>query len=571
MWRSIGSKSIHATRRFTTSPKLTKVHTYSRALTPTSIPSRFSPWVLSTNQGRRFFSNFSESETDHTPLSSSAEYGDNFVENGDITHLENENLGASEQVSWDVVAEEDNQSHGQGNEDEVYVIDKEKLEAVLSFLQSTVEGSLKSTLNGMGLDLHEDFLVKVLQAPLILGENRINFFKWAMNKNSDISVTKPVVDALVRAICSDHRKKDAFTLWNIMQEIGEKGYPVLNVGILNQVIALFSMLGEGMAALEVFHKFGDFGCIPDADTYYYTVEALCRRSDFDSAYSVCEKMLNAALLPDNKNVGKIISWMCKGSKLKVAHLVYMMAKEQNKYPPLSDVKFMIVSLCRNDETVKIALDILDDFSGEVRKYAIKPFSSVVRGLCRIKDVDGAKQLVCKMIAEGPPPGNAVFNGVITAYSKGGDMEKAIQMLKLLESRGLKPDVYAYTVIMTGFACGGQMEEACKLLSEAKRKHFKLSPVTYHTLIRGYCKLEKFDKALELFREMKKYGVRPNVDEYTKFIRSLCFKALDWETAEKLLNEMKESGLHPNGMTKALVRGVKELVVDGLENEARIEA
>ncbi|KAJ8753478.1 hypothetical protein K2173_019877 [Erythroxylum novogranatense] len=101
-------------------------------------------------------------------------------------------------------------------------------------------------------------------------------------------------------------------------------------------------------------------------------------------------------------------------------------------------------------------------------------------------------------------------------------------------------------------------------------HSKLNPVTCHTLIRGYCKLEQFDKALELLRDMKKYGVRPNVDEYNKFIRSLCLKALDWETAEKLLNEMEESGLHPNGMTKALVRGVKELAGEGLEIEARIE-
>lgn len=167
-------------------------------------------------------------------------------------------------------------------------------------------------------------------------------------------------------------------------------------------------------------------------------------------------------------------------------------------------------------------------------------------------------MVFKMIAEGPPPGNAVFNSVISGYSKAGDLGEAIQIKKLMESRGLKPDVYTYTVMMSGYTNGGQMEEACKLLSEAKKKHSKLTPVTYHTLIRGYCKLEEFDKALKLLAEMKDFDVQPNVDEYNKLIQSLCLKALDWETAEKLLEEMKEKGLHLNGITKGLIRAVKEM-------------
>ena len=109
-----------------------------------------------------------------------------------------------------------------------------------------------------------------------------------------------------------------------------------------------------------------------------------------------------------------------------------------------------------------------------------------------------------------------------------------------------------------------MQEARKILSEAKKKHSKLSPVTYHTLIRAYCKLEQFDKALELLAEMEDHGVSPNVDEYNKLIQSLCLKALDWETAEKLLDEMKEKGLHLNGITRGLIRAVKEMVEEDVK-------
>ncbi|KAK4438643.1 hypothetical protein Salat_0198800 [Sesamum alatum] len=133
-----------------------------------------------------------------------------------------------------------------------------------------------------------------------------------------------------------------------------------------------------------------------------------------------------------------------------------------------------------------------------------------------------------MIDFGPPPGNAVFNFVINGLTKSGDMEEAMKIKKLMENRGLKPD------------------------------HAKLSPATFHTLIRGFCKLEQYDKAVRLIREMKEHGVNPNHDEYNKLIKSLCMKALDWETAEKLQEEMKVNGLILNGRTSALIRAVKEL-------------
>ncbi|WVZ00156.1 hypothetical protein V8G54_026225 [Vigna mungo] len=108
--------------------------------------------------------------------------------------------------------------------------------------------------------------------------------------------------------------------------------------------------------------------------------------------------------------------------------------------------------------------------------------------------------------------------------------------------------------------------ARKILAEAKKKRVKLGLVMFHTLIRGYCKLEQFDEALNLFSEMKKYGVRPSVDEYEKLIQSLCLKALDWETAKKLHEEMKENGLHLKGITRGLIRSVKELEKEVMEGE-----
>ncbi|KAI5668641.1 hypothetical protein M9H77_18494 [Catharanthus roseus] len=471
----------------------------------------------------------------------------------------------------------------------------ESMENLLSLLQSsgTVD-SLESSLEDLGLILNEDLVMKVLETPFVPAENLIGFFKWNLKKREFFLSTK-VIDLLVKAVSHEIRIRDAYALWNLFKLIGEKEIIVLSTDILNQLICLLSKLCKGKAAFEVFSKFEDFDCLPDSDTYYLTIDALSRRSIFDLASSVCDKMLIAEKLPDAEKIGKIISHLCRGKKLKDAHNIYIWAKENNKYPPQSAVNFLINSLCgkekpekenkktREDRTVSyshveevvspeekeniyLALKMLDDLPASERKYATKSFSVVTSGLCRIKDIQAAKDLLFKMIEAGPPPGYTIFNTIITAYSRAGDMEEAMKLIQTMGSRGLKPDVYTYAVVMGGYVEGGAMEDAHKILDEAKRKHLKLSPIIYYTLIQGYSKLEQFDMAWKLLREMKEYAVQPSANEYKKLIKSLCFKSLDWATAEQLLQEMQEKGLHLNELTKSLIKAVKELEEEALASE-----
>ncbi|KAK9076453.1 hypothetical protein SSX86_004787 [Deinandra increscens subsp. villosa] len=468
-------------------------------------------------------------------------------------------------------------------------VDIQGLERVISLLKSnngdiddvsrSLE-SIESSLNDMNLNLSEEFVVRVLETPNVPGENLIDFFKWAAGGSSNqemlFSVTERSLDALVRAVSTELRKKVAYSLWDLVKEFGEKDSSVVTTNMLNALISLFSRLGKGMAGYEVYNKFGDFSCVTNADSYYFTIEALCRRSIYDRVGLVCERMLSEETLPEAGKVGDIIYYLCKGGMVKEAHSVYLSAKKKQRYPPQSSVNFLITSLCdrkKNDaDAVHFALKMLEDL--EKPKYAIKQFSCVIQGLCRINDIEGAKALLYKMIHSGPPPGNAIFNTLINALSKSGDMAEAIKIMRLMESRGLKPDVFAYSVIMSGYAKVGEMKEAFKMFTEAKKNHCKLTPVTYHTIIRGYCNIGQYKKAVKLLEEMEKYGVQPSTDEYNKLIQSLCLKAADWVTAEKLMEEMTKKGLHLNGITKSLIKAVKELetevdVKELLEKEAKV--
>nr|VVW58380.1 unnamed protein product [Nymphaea colorata] len=436
-------------------------------------------------------------------------------------------------------------------------VSEEQVQSVLSILQSTSDGSIESSLDGIDVDLSEEFVLRVLGEPHIMTQSLVAFFKWASTK-TELTEKATAIELLVCALGVNLRKNDAYSLWDFIKESMEKDKSSVSTKALKELISVFRRLGKARAALEVFNKFDDYGYDRDPDTYYFTIDALCCRKMYDDAWLLCEEMLNLGKLPGGQKIGELIVYFCRGGRAKDAHLIYLVAKEKNIQLQKSVVSFLVSSLCRDDKTVHLGEEILNDFVGDARKYAIKPFSSVSRGLCRIKDLDSAKSLLLKMVDMGPPPGNPVFNSVINGLSRTGKLEEAIAMMRLMETRGLRPDVYTYTVILGGFAKNGQMDEACKYFSEAKQRHSKLTPVTYHAMIRGYVKLENYDKAVELLNEMKEYGVSPTTDEYTKLIQSLCKKALDWKTAEKLLEDMKKNGQHLDGLTSSLVAAVKEL-------------
>lgn len=450
-------------------------------------------------------------------------------------------------------------------------IDIQQVDKVRSLLRDSSQEPLESSLDKIDVSLSEELVAMVLQTPYVSGHNLVGFFRWALRSEESVKSLK-MVELLVSALSSsaDLNKMEAYMLWDLIKEIGnEKG--LVNTSILNQLISMFGRLEKARAGLEVFDKFDEFSCNPDGNTYYLTIEALRKRSMFNAAWSVCEKMLSSGNLPDGEKLGKVISFLCKGKMTKEAHLVYLMAQEKKIFLPRSSFDYLVSSLSRKDETVRIALELLDNYPTDSLKYANTTFGSVVHGLCRVKEPQEAKKLLLRMAQSGPAPGSAVFNYVITALSKGGEMEDAIAVMKIMEGRGLRPDIYTYCVIMSGFAKGGLMDEAYGIYREAKKNHAKLSPVTYHILIRGYCKMEEYDKALNCLKEMKDYGVQPNADEYNKLIKTLCLKAVDWCTAEKLLEEMKESGLFLKGTTRSLITAVKELEQEAQSESVHAEA
>ncbi|RHN42460.1 hypothetical protein MtrunA17_Chr8g0377131 [Medicago truncatula] len=143
--------------------------------------------------------------------------------------------------------------------------------------------------------------------------------KWAWRRRNTYKhlITTLVLESLVSAICGGSvedniylRKNDMYFLWETK---------LLNTRILYQLLhSLAFMLDQGKIAPEVFHKFEAFQCVPNRDTYTFTLKALlitrCITDMTHQAASICQKMLlhPETVLPDNGDIiGHLLSFSKK--------------------------------------------------------------------------------------------------------------------------------------------------------------------------------------------------------------------------------------------------------------------
>jgi pentatricopeptide repeat protein len=164
-------------------------------------------------------------------------------------------------------------------------------------------------------------------------------------------------------------------------------------------------------------------------------------------------------------------------------------------------------------------------------------------------LDEAKQLIFKMIADGPllRPSEPIFDRIIRANVQAREFGQALEMVMLLESIGL----YTCRTLLYDSSNSSCINIAEKILEEAKKKDSKLIiALLYHTLIFRYCdgrvyeeavrlytQMRDFGVALKFMIEMKDFGLSVNLDEYHKVLHSLYLKAMDRKLMTEQLEEM----------------------------------
>ncbi|KAK1392644.1 pentatricopeptide repeat-containing protein, chloroplastic [Heracleum sosnowskyi] len=169
------------------------------------------------------------------------------------------------------------------------------------------------------------------------------------------------------------------------------------------------------------------------------------------------------------------------------------------------------------------------------------YNILLKGYCEQLQIDKAKELIRLMTGgdAGLEPDVVSYNTVIDGCISVDDSAGALTYFNEMRARGIAPSKVSYTTLMKAFALSGQPKLANKVFDEMLNDpRVKVDLIAWNMLVEGYCRLGLLEEAKKIVERMREYGVHPNVATYGSLANGI---ALARKPGEALLlwTEVKE--------------------------------
>merc|ERR1719375_1845371 len=156
---------------------------------------------------------------------------------------------------------------------------------------------------------------------------------------------------------------------------------------------------------------------------------------------------------------------------------------------------------------------------------------------------------------GIQPNLITFSAMIKGYCRMGDIQKAFGILKHMKREGVSPDEIMYNSLLDGCAQNNLVEEGLKLLEDMQQQGVTPSNFTLSILVKMMNRSRNLDGAFSIVEELtKKHKLRPNVHVYTNLIVA-CLSKRVLDRAMQILDRMAQERVQPDARAfTVLVQG-----------------
>ncbi|KAK1382453.1 hypothetical protein POM88_020188 [Heracleum sosnowskyi] len=323
------------------------------------------------------------------------------------------------------------------------------------------------------------------------------------------------------------------------------------------------MLGHVVRACENEMKFRDAGKYlkeavynglkPDMEFYTRVIFLVCKGSDVNCAYELCNKMKEVGLAPSKKIymhlLGAYVNHRDMVGALKVKD--DMVA---NGVPLKLGVAERLMKGCILTGDLDSALGLLEAIVRDGLAPKGRTYSILIRGCCELGNMKKAKELYNRMKLLGMKPTVVDVNTLIRGFLKANLWEDAVKVFRV-ESDVI--NVLSYSLLISWLCKEGQMNKACNLREEMLIKGFAPSEVACRNMVRGLCKVGRISEAWDTLKKLVKDGFASNRKMYNNVLIGLL-KGNTFDSAFAVYTEMRESGFYPEISTcKTLLDGLIE--------------
>ncbi|KAM7470410.1 hypothetical protein LguiA_008593 [Lonicera macranthoides] len=292
-------------------------------------------------------------------------------------------------------------------------------------------------------------------------------------------------------------------------------------------------------------------------TYNFLLRSFCQMGLHDLARLLLGYMKIDGYVLDKSLLEFLVFSFANAAKFEIAKdlLIAQTQSSSDKVGVISSFVYnsllsLLVKRNRVDEAVAFFKDHV--LSSKCCGPDTCTFNVVLRGMCRVGEVDKAFGFFNDMGSFGCVPDLVTYNTLINGLCRVGNLDRACDLLREVQTQdGFSPDVVTYTSVISGYCKLGKMEEALNLFDEMTRYGIRPNSVTFNILIDGFGKSGDMFSALNMYERSLLIGCPPDVVTFTSLIDGHCRKG-HVDEGLKILDEMKARSLSPNLYTFSIL-------------------
>ncbi|TKW04611.1 hypothetical protein SEVIR_7G121100v4 [Setaria viridis] len=304
------------------------------------------------------------------------------------------------------------------------------------------------------------------------------------------------------------------------------------------VISLLCQSGRHSDALKLFDQMmGQSGYFPDAGFFSFVAGSCTNAGLLDATVTLLAKGSQFGCDIEPYAYNKLMNSLIAHGRVQDAVALFENWIEEGLYSPdVWSFNVVIKGVCRvgNVQKALALVERMDEFgcSPDTVTHNI-----LVDGLCRVKEVNKGREVLRRLQRDGVSTPNVVtYTSVISGYCKAGRMEDAMAVYNDMLESGTRPNTVTYNVLINGYGKAGDIESAVGMYQQLMLRRCPPDIVTFSSLIDGYCRCGQLDGAMRIWKEMAQYHIQPNVYTFSIIIHSLC-KQNRSEEALGLLREL----------------------------------
>ncbi|GFP84704.1 pentatricopeptide repeat-containing protein at1g22960 mitochondrial [Phtheirospermum japonicum] len=395
----------------------------------------------------------------------------------------------------------------------------------------------------------------------------LDLLLWLYTKKSDIERCLWVFDKMVKNMqrrgCSPNdvtfnvlinglSKKGEFNeAKELIAEMSSKGLKV-SAYAYNSLISGYCQKGMLVEAFGLGEEMKTRGAFPTLYTYNAFMHGYCKQGRVDYAKQWIGVMLKKNLAMDMISYNILIYGYCLlGDFNEALFLLSRLKKKRDLGPSTVTYNTIMDGLSKNGD-IDGAKRLKDDMVRNGVSPDLFTYTILINGSYRKGNLIMAKQFYEEMLLNGLEPDRVTYTTCIAGELKLGDLNAAFKLQEEMLMKGFPADVITYNVFVDGISKLGDLREAYELLQKMIKDGFTPDHVTYTSIIHAHLDLGYLKKARELFDEMLSKGLSPTVVTYTVLIHAHAGQGRKMDRVYGLFYEMQDKGILPNKYTYTIM-------------------